>query len=131
MTTFLSAPEIGTNGAKTLPGSFYTSLDTYSEEHDRIFLRRWLCTGREEQIAEPGSYFVRNIGAESVIVLRDREAAVRAFHNVCRHRGTRICEEPTGRFGNAIVCPYHAWTYALDGRLRGAPSMEDVDEFDT
>jgi Rieske 2Fe-2S family protein len=99
-------------------------------EQDRIFLRRWLCAAREEQIPTPGDYVVRAIGTESVIILRDRAGTVRAFHNVCRHRGTRLCEESRGRFASTIQCPYHAWTYALDGRLVGAPSMDGVDDFD-
>src|SRR5688572_29966117 len=114
----------------TLPGRFYASSDVLAEEWERIFFRRWLCAGREELIPAPGDYFTREIGTESVIILRDRNGEIRAFYNVCRHRGTRICEESAGRFANAITCPYHAWTYQLDGRLRGAPSMEGVDGFD-
>jgi Rieske 2Fe-2S family protein len=67
---------------------------------------------------------------ESLIVVRDRAGAVRAFFNVCRHRGTRLCTESAGRFSQTIQCPYHAWTYGLDGRLIGAPSMEGLSEFD-
>jgi Rieske 2Fe-2S family protein len=130
MTHFRSAVEIGTGGAFTLPGRYYTSPEILREEHERIFGRRWLCAGREEQIAAPGEYLVRTIGADSVIVLRDHGGAVRAFHNVCRHRGTRMCEEHRGRFSKTIQCPYHAWTYALDGRLVGAPSMDGVEDFD-
>jgi glycine betaine catabolism A len=129
MTRFLSATEIGTGGATTLPGEFYTSPEIFQQEQERIFLRRWLCAGREEQLPEPGSYIVRNLGSESVILLRNRSGEVQAFHNVCRHRGTRLCEERQGRFANAIVCPYHAWTYTLDGRLKGAPSMDGIEGF--
>jgi Rieske 2Fe-2S family protein len=70
------------------------------------------------------------VAGESIIVLRDRSGRVRAFYNVCRHRGTRLCEAPVGKFSQTIQCPYHAWTYRLDGRLTGAPHMEEVDGFD-
>jgi Rieske 2Fe-2S family protein len=132
MTRLLKAAEIGTDGAMTLAGRFYTSPEIFELEQERIFLRHWLCAGREERIPEPGDFFVRNVGTESVIVLRDHDGAVRAFHNVCRHRGTRLCEEAQGQFvSGQIRCPYHAWTYALDGRLRGASSMKGLPGFDT
>jgi glycine betaine catabolism A len=130
MTRFLKAAEVGTGGATTLPGRFYTSPEVFVQEQERIFLRRWLCAGREEQLAQPGDFFVRAVGSESVVVLRDRGGAVRAFFNVCRHRGTRLCEESRGRLPGTIQCPYHAWTYGLDGRLLGAPSMDGVEGFD-
>ena len=127
---FLKAEEIGITGARTLPGAFYTSPELFAREQERIFQRRWLCVGREESLLEPGDYFVRTLGTESVIVVRGRDGEVRAHHNLCRHRGTRLCEEARGRFAGTIRCPYHAWTYALDGQLRGAPSMEGADGFD-
>jgi Rieske 2Fe-2S family protein len=127
---FVRAEEIGSGGARTLPGAFYTSPELFERERERIFLRRWLCAGREEQLPRAGDYFVRNPGSESILILRDREGEVRAFHNVCRHRGARLCTEAGGRISGAIRCPYHAWTYALDGRLRGAPSMEGAKGFD-
>ena len=130
MPTFLKTAQIYAGGSKTLPGRFYTSADLLAEERERILFRRWLCAGRSERIPGPGDYFTREIGSESVIILRDRDGVIRAFYNVCRHRGTRICEEASGRFANAITCPYHAWTYHLDGRLRGAPGMDAVDGFD-
>src|SRR6266542_7002945 len=116
MTRFLKAAEVGTNGATTLPGRFYTSQDVFRQEQERVFARRWLCAGREAQVAQPGDFFLRTVGAENLLVLRDRGGAVRAFFNVCRHRGTRLCEAPRGRLAGSIQCPYHAWTYALDGR---------------
>ncbi len=130
MIEFLKATEIGTGGSRTLPGKYYTSTEVFSDEHERVFYRRWLCAGREERIPGAGDYFTLEIGTESVIISRDHGGRIRAFYNVCRHRGTRICEEPSGRFANAISCPYHAWTYNLDGRLRGAPNMDGVSGFD-
>lgn len=130
MSRFLKAVEVGTGGATTLPGHFYTSPDLFSREQEQIFARRWLCVGREESILQPGDFFTRAIGRECIIVLRDRAGAVRAFFNVCRHRGTRLCEEAAGRFAGSIQCHYHAWTYSLEGRLLGAPSMDGVAGFD-
>jgi Rieske 2Fe-2S family protein len=113
-----------------MPGRYYTSADVFEQEQERVFLRHWLCAGRAEAIAEPSAYFVRNVGTESAIVVRGRHGEVRAFHNVCRHRGSRICEEPYGRFASNIRCPYHAWTYGLDGALLGAASMDGFPGFD-
>ncbi|PYQ01244.1 MAG: (2Fe-2S)-binding protein [Acidobacteria bacterium] len=115
---------------RTLPRTYYTSEAVYREEAHRIFGRRWMCAGRAEQIAEAGSYFLADVAGESLIVVRDRAAAPRAFFNVCRHRGTRLCEEGSGRLAGTIQCPYHGWTYALDGRLLGAPHMAETPGFD-
>jgi Rieske 2Fe-2S family protein len=130
MGRFLKAAEIGTAGAMTLPGRYFTSAEIFTMERERIFGRHWLCASREESIPGRGDYFVRSIGAESIIVLRDGDGVVRAFHNVCRHRGTRLCESPCGTLSKTIQCPYHAWTYALDGTLVGAPSMDDLSGFE-
>jgi Rieske 2Fe-2S family protein len=127
--TFLKTTEISIGGARTLPREYFTSPDIFAQEMEKIFLGRWLCVGREDRISNPGAYFVQEIGTESVIVLRDRAGSIRAYHNVCRHRGTRICEEHTGQFSETIQCPYHAWTYGLDGRLIGAPSTNDLEHF--
>jgi Rieske 2Fe-2S family protein len=128
--TFIKPTEIPIHGAHTLPREYFTSADILAQEMDRIFLRRWLCVGREDRIPNPGDYFLQPIGKESVIVLRDRAGGYRAYYNVCRHRGTRLCEAETGRFSETIQCPYHAWTYSLDGRLIGAPSTGDLEGFD-
>src|SRR5690348_13663957 len=102
---------------RTLPAKYYTSVEIFHREKDRVFDRRWLCVGRAEQIAAAGQYFLADVFGESLIVVRGRDDRIRALYNVCRHRGTRMCEEPSGKFSGAIQCPYHAWTYALDGRL--------------
>jgi Rieske 2Fe-2S family protein len=127
--TYLKTTQIPVGGAKTLPRHYYTSPELFAEEHERIFTRRWLCVGREERLAVPGAYFLEPVGAESVIVLRDRGGELRAFYNVCRHRGTRLCSAAEGRFSGSIQCPYHAWTYGLDGRLLAAPSSDDIEGF--
>jgi Rieske 2Fe-2S family protein len=127
--TYLSTTQIPIAGAKTLPRRYYTSPELFAEEHERIFTRRWLCLGRDERLAAPGDYFLQQVGSESVIVLRDRGGTLRAFYNVCRHRGTRLCTSAQGKFSGSIQCPYHAWTYGLDGRLIGAPSSDDIEGF--
>ncbi len=129
MTSFLKTTQIAIDGARTLPGRYYVSPEIFEEESERIFSKRWLCVGREDRVAKPGDYFLQPVGRESIIVLRDRGGALRAYYNVCRHRGTRLCEEHSGRFSETIQCPYHAWTYSLDGRLIGAPSSADIEGF--
>jgi Rieske 2Fe-2S family protein len=129
VTTFIKPTEIPIHGAHTLAQEYFTSPGILAQEMEQIFLARWICVGREDRISSPGQYFVQEIGKESVIVLHDRAGGYRAYHNVCRHRGTRLCEEHTGRFSETIQCPYHAWTYGLDGRLIGAPSTGDIEGF--
>jgi Rieske 2Fe-2S family protein len=116
-------------GALTLERRYYTDPDVYDQETDAIFLRRWLYAGRVSELPDPGSYFLFEVESENVIVLRDHEGEIRAHHNLCRHRGTRLVSEPRGRFPKSIQCGYHAWTYALDGTLTGAPFMDEVASF--
>lgn len=108
---------------KTLPRHFFADPDFFRRELERFYLRRWICAGRAGQIPNPGDYFTRAVGGESVIVTRDEGGTVRALFNVCRHRGTRLRADDGGRLAGRIQCPYHGWTYALDGRLLGAPHM--------
>jgi glycine betaine catabolism A len=116
-------------GARTLPAEFYTSHEYFRREMDRLFARMWVCAGRTEQVGAPGQFFVRELLGESVIITRSTAGQVHAFYNVCRHRGTKLCIDEDGTFGASIQCPYHAWTYALDGRLIGAPHMDEVPHF--
>jgi Rieske 2Fe-2S family protein len=113
-----------------MPREYYTSPAILAEEGERIFARSWCCVGRASQLAQPGEFVVREIAGESLIVLRDRSGRLRAHFNVCRHRGTRICRDESGRFGETIQCPYHAWTYSTDGHLVGAPHMQEAADFD-
>jgi glycine betaine catabolism A len=115
--------------ATTLPQRYFVAPDVFAEEQSTIFSKHWLLAGHQSQVAKPGDFFVQEIGDESVIIARDRTGTVRGFYNVCRHRGTRLCEEARGH-SSTIQCPYHAWTYGLDGRLVGAPHMDEVPEFD-
>jgi Rieske 2Fe-2S family protein len=130
LSTFLRATEIPTQGARTLPGEWFTAPAIYEREMERFFHARWLCAGRSADVASDGDYIVRAVGTESIIVTRDETDTLHAFHNVCRHRGTRLCDQSGGHFAAGIQCPYHGWTYALDGRLVGAPHMTGTDGFD-
>jgi phenylpropionate dioxygenase-like ring-hydroxylating dioxygenase large terminal subunit len=113
--------------ARAMPKSVYTSAEFLDLEQRHIFRQDWLCAGRAEALPNPGDYLTMQIAGEPVIVLRDREGAIRAMSNVCRHRMSTLLE---GRgTTRAIVCPYHAWTYNLDGTLRGAPAMGRNDSF--
>src|SRR5712691_11130313 len=116
-------------GASTLPARYYTDPDHFRLEMEHIHFDMWLCAGRTEQLAAPGRYFVREVGNASVIVLGGEDGGASAFYNVCRHRGTRLCKAGEGELPGRIQCPYHAWTYGLDGRLLGAPHMDKVEGF--
>ena len=108
----------------TLPAAYYLDERIFRAELDTVFRADWLFAGHSCEVARPGDYLVFDLGTESVIVVRDDEGVLRAHHNVCRHRGSRICDEPRGS-ARAFVCPYHQWTYALDGQLRAARLMGD------
>src|ERR1700720_4065712 len=124
-------------GAKTLPQQYFVSAEIFRQEQEQIFSKLWVLVGHQSQIAEAGHYFLVSVppssdyGAtrESLIVIRDKSGEIHGFYNVCRHRGTRLKEDACGHAA-AIQCPYHAWTYGLDGRLLGAPHMDDVPGFD-
>jgi phenylpropionate dioxygenase-like ring-hydroxylating dioxygenase large terminal subunit len=128
MTAFLRA-EVQ-SGAQTLPRRYYASEEVFRAETERIFYNGWVSIGRAEQIAQPGDYFLAQLFGESIIVVRGRDGAARAFFNVCRHRGTRICTAEQGRFAGSIQCPYHAWTYGLDGQLIAARHMQETAGFE-
>ena len=116
-------PELGSGPLPTAP---YTSSDHFARERDRIFSCHWLFACREDDVPERGSYFVRdlpNIPA-SIVVTRAADNRIRAFHNVCRHRGNRLVDGQ-GR-ARRLVCNYHGWTYSSDGALVGVP---DEDQF--
>jgi phenylpropionate dioxygenase-like ring-hydroxylating dioxygenase large terminal subunit len=114
--------------AETLPPWCYTAPEFYAREVERIFRKTWNFVGRADEITKPGDYLVFDLVGESVIVLRDRAGALRAFANTCRHRGTRLLSG-SGRC-TSIACPYHAWVYDLDGRLISSLGMEEAVGFD-
>ncbi len=127
--TFRKTADTLAIGAKTLPQRYFVSPEICEAEQEKIFSRQWVLVGHQSQIAQAGDFFVPEVAGESLIVARDKNGAIRGFYNVCRHRGTRLCEEQTGHSA-AIQCPYHAWTYGLDGRLIGSSHMDEVPGFD-
>ncbi len=112
----------------TLPAWWYSAPEILRREHERIFSRSWQYAGPTELAAEPGSFFTCQAGATPVVVVRGRDGGLRAFVNVCRHRGHEVASGCGRR--ETLQCPYHAWTYDLDGSLRAAPRSEREPGFD-
>jgi Rieske 2Fe-2S family protein len=106
---------------RTLTGREYWSEDVFACERERLFHGGWFCVGRAEEAPRPGSFVVANVAGESVLLVRGDDGVLRGFLNVCRHRGSQLCEG-NGRV-QAIRCPYHAWSYRLDGALRSTPNV--------
>ena len=122
-----ATPDVGAFVARrpagqSLEAPFYVSEEFFDLDIEAVFARSWLFVAAEAELPEPGDYVTVTIGSYSVIVVRDDEEDVRAFHNVCRHRGARILNEERGSVGN-IVCGYHRWTYGVDGKLLHAESQ--------
>ena len=117
--------------ASTLPGFCYHDAGVFEREVETIFSDMWVCVGRAEELPEPGDYLNLKLGRERILLVRDTSGLLNAFYNVCRHRGSVLITEERGRGLRGIQCPYHAWTYALDGSLRKAPHMEESRDFDT
>ena len=114
----------------TLASRWYHDPAQYTRELEAVWYRDWVCVGRVEDLRAAGDYLVVSVGDESLIVARDRDGALRAFHNTCRHRGSTLCTAARGRFaGGRIVCPYHGWSYALSGELIATPRMELPTDF--
>ncbi len=111
-----------------MPPEAYVSREFFDLESRRIFAREWHCAGRAESIPQPGDFLTWTIGRQPVVILRQQDGSLRAFSNVCRHRMMKLLEG-SGRC-RRIVCPYHAWTYGLDGRLLEARHMERTRGFD-
>jgi len=116
--------------ASLLPPRVFHDPAVLEFEQRAWFARSWVCVGREEDVAGPGAFLQVVVAGQSLLVVRGEDDVVRAFHNVCRHRGAQLCSEPSGRLVR-IQCPYHAWTYTLDGRLRRASHTQDLVDFDT
>jgi len=124
---------------RALPASYYLSADAYQRERERVLFREWFCAGRADQVARPGSLVVLDVAGESVLLVRTRAGELRAHYNVCRHRGSQVVPEPAcpprpeppaACKAGSLRCPYHSWTYRLEGELLRAPWTDDVDGFD-
>jgi len=125
---------------KSLPSHYYTAPEILEREKELIFAQEWLCAGREEELLLPGTYRVLEVAGESILVVRTTKGELRAHYNVCRHRGARLCETNQDTAwnvnlaggvtsSNVIRCPYHQWTYNLEGELLGAPFLKDTEGF--
>ncbi len=114
--------------AETLPFAWYSEEELLRQERSRIFARSWQYGGRSDQVAEPGSFLTTDAGGVPIVVTRDRDGILRAFLNVCRHRGAVLTDGCGSRA--TIQCHYHAWTYELDGTLRSAPRADREPAFD-
>ncbi|GGX08025.1 aromatic ring-hydroxylating oxygenase subunit alpha [Streptomyces chryseus] len=114
----------------TLPGHFYTDPAIFRAEQERIFESLWYCAVRSADLDRPGAFRTVQAGRENVIVTRTRTGELRAFLNVCRHRGARLCTESAGQVRRTLQCPYHAWTYGLDGTLVAAPNLRQMPDVD-
>lgn len=118
----------GTAVVRGLPAKYYTDSAVFEEEKRKIFYRSWVCLGHICMAPEPGSYFVGNIVDQEILVVRGDDNKLRAFYNVCQHRGHQLAEGE-GKCRN-FICPYHAWKYDLSGALRGAPHANGVVQFE-
>lgn len=117
-----------TDHARHLPSYVYTSQEVYDMEKDKIFMKEWLVAAREEEIEKPGDYLTFHVMDEPVLLVRDQQGQINALSNVCRHRGVEVARGQ----GNVeqFTCPYHNWTYDLEGKLLNAPYMDTVKNFD-
>ncbi|MFJ1782132.1 aromatic ring-hydroxylating dioxygenase subunit alpha [Streptomyces anulatus] len=108
------------------PGAYYHSPEIFKVEQDRIFGSTWQCAVRSAHLPKPGSFVRIEVAGESVLLVRNKLHEVKAFLNLCRHRGSLLCTEESGNLGRSIRCPYHSWTYSLDGRIVAAPYIDEM-----
>ncbi len=109
--------------------AFYTTDDVFEADRQLVFARQWWLAGHVSEVPQPGDFVLFDILSDSVIVCRDAKGAIRAFANVCRHRGSRLCTAPSGN-ARRFTCPYHAWSYNLDGSLFSARLLEECHDRD-
>ena len=115
----------------SIPARYYYDPQHYERELEVFWYGMWVMAGREEEVPEPRDYKVLKIGTQSIVILRDLDGQLHAFHNTCRHRGSILCTEEQGRLpGRRLVCPYHTWTYSLDGQLVATPRQMETQGFD-
>jgi nitrite reductase/ring-hydroxylating ferredoxin subunit len=124
----LSSSVLAVDEAEMLPPACYTDQAFYEFEKDALFAKEWLCVGRQEWVAKPGDYFTATHMGEPIVVARGRDGVVRAMSSVCQHRAMLVAEGHGNTHG--FVCPYHHWSYSLDGQLVGAPAMSRACNFD-
>jgi phenylpropionate dioxygenase-like ring-hydroxylating dioxygenase large terminal subunit len=113
-----------------LPAWAYTSGELLELEKEQLFRRHWQIAGHVNDAPEPGHYFCFDVAGERALIVRDKQGEIRAFHNVCRHRGSRVAVDDKGKCGSALVCPFHGWSFNLDGTLRSVPQPRSFPELD-
>jgi phenylpropionate dioxygenase-like ring-hydroxylating dioxygenase large terminal subunit len=111
-----------------LPARYFTDSDLYAQVREKIFFRSWQYACHQSQVSKPGDFLTLSLFDQDILILRDRDGELRAFYNVCQHRGHKLAQGSGNR--RVLVCPYHAWSYGLDGGLRGAPAADKVAGFD-
>lgn len=116
--------------ATNLPRDYYTSPELFERERTAVFDTQWVCVGVEGMLPTVGSFFEAGVNGESLLVTRDAEGQVRAFFNVCRHRGAQLCGAGQRGRKSSLTCPYHAWSWDAGGRLKGVPGLVDGQYFD-
>lgn len=117
------------NQAALLPASFYADARSHAFDVEKLFMRHWLPVAHVSELAEPGSYLSREMFGEPILLTCDKEGTIHAFSNVCRHRN-RVIVDGKGVCKGTLTCPYHGWSYGLDGSLKGAPFMQQAENFD-
>src|SRR3954449_3840124 len=115
--------------ATMLPPRAFVDPGVFEWEVENIF-SGWICVGHASLVAEPGAYLMREVGDSSVVVMGAEDGRPRAFLNVCRHRGARLVDEPEGSVRRRVQCPYHGWSYGLDGQLKVAPHLDRGEDLD-
>jgi choline monooxygenase len=115
--------------AWTIPGDWYTDPRVAELERRTVFSRSWQLVGRTAQVAEPGQYLTGEVAGEPIVVVRGNDGVLRGFFNVCRHHAAAVMTAPCGK-ADRLRCPYHGWTYDLEGKLRGVPEFDGVRDFD-
>jgi choline monooxygenase len=122
-------PNLPLDHASTIPSSWYTNKDFYQLELNTVFSRSWQLAARVDQVSQPGQYVASDIAGEPVVIVRGNDGVLRAFFNVCRHHAAAVMTEPEGKVAH-LRCPYHGWTYSLEGELKGTPDFLGVCNFD-
>lgn len=122
-------PSVPLERAVTIPSAWYTHPEIHELERRSVFARNWLMVGRLDQATSAGQFFTVDLAGEPIVVVRGHDGVLRAFYNVCRHHAAAVADKPEGKV-NTLQCPYHGWTYALSGELKGITEFDGVCEFE-